>query len=99
MIDSNGAHLILKERLRQLNVEGWTPEHDARHTAAELAMAAATYAIPAGRRQYALGEESPDMWPWEDGDWKPTPQNRVRELVKAGALLAAEIDRIQRERR
>jgi len=26
--------------------------------------------------------------------WKPTPDDRVRELVKAGALIAAEIDRL-----
>lgn len=30
----------------------------------------------------------------EPADWKPSPENRVKELVKAGALIAAEIDRI-----
>lgn len=37
----------------------------------------------------------PKLWPWEAEWWRPTP-NRVRELVKAGALIAAEIDRLQR---
>jgi hypothetical protein len=35
-------------------------------------------------------------WPWDKGWWKPTPDNRIRELEKAGALIAAEIDRLQR---
>jgi hypothetical protein len=30
------------------------------------------------------------------GDWKPSPDDRFRELVKAGALIAAEIDRLLR---
>jgi len=38
----------------------------------------------------------PCDWPWEPQSWKPTPNDRVRELVKAGALIAAEIDRLQR---
>ncbi|MEM5768085.1 MAG: hypothetical protein AAGU23_06610 [Bacillota bacterium] len=28
---------------------------------------------------------------------KPTPDDRIRELKKAGALIAAEIDRLQRK--
>jgi hypothetical protein len=35
------------------------------------------------------------FWPWSKHWWKPTPNDRVRELVKAGALIAAEIDRLQ----
>lgn len=34
-------------------------------------------------------------WPWRDEDWKPS-NDRVANLVKAGALIAAEIDRLQR---
>ena len=46
------------------------------------------------------------LWPWWESPhrgapfmnwWKPTPDNRIRELVKAGALIAAENDRLQRE--
>lgn len=39
---------------------------------------------------------APRLWPWAPEWWKPVPQDRVRELVKAGALIAAEIDRLQR---
>lgn len=36
----------------------------------------------------------PSLWPWGKEEWKPTPRDRVRELIKAGALIAAEIDRL-----
>jgi hypothetical protein len=38
---------------------------------------------------------TPRLWPFGDG-WKPSPDNRIRELAKAGALIAAEIDRLER---
>ncbi len=39
--------------------------------------------------------EVPNFWPWDMASWKPTPNDRIRELTKAGALIAAEIDRLQ----
>lgn len=88
-----GVDLITDERQRQITAEGWTPEHDAVHTDGSIAMAAACYALPDNeRRKYQLS------WPqsWGNNWWKPTPNDRVKELVKAGALIAAEIDRIRR---
>lgn len=41
----------------------------------------------------------PEGWPWAPSDWRPTRADRIRELVKAGSLLAAEIDRLCREER
>jgi hypothetical protein len=35
------------------------------------------------------------FWPWDQDWWKPSP-DPIRNLVKAGALIAAEIDRLQR---
>lgn len=85
----NGIELIAKERQRQIDVEGWTPAHDAEHSNEELSKAAACYALPESVRFYV------SLWPWDASSFKPTPNDRVRELVKAGALIAAEIDRIQ----
>jgi hypothetical protein len=79
----SGVDLIAAERARQVSAEGWTAEHDDGHTHGELAAAAAAYAWP-----YA-----PALWPWGDG-FKPT--SRERDLVRAGALIAAEIDRLRR---
>jgi hypothetical protein len=91
-----GIELIADERQRQLNVEGWTPEHDDEHDCDQLAIAAALYALPETERANRKGIASPSGWPWEDEYWKPTPDDRIKELVKAGALVAAEIDRLLR---
>lgn len=91
--DDHGAlTLIAAERRRQIEQEGWTPEHDDEHDSGQLASAASVYA--ATLRD--CGSGVPVGWPWGHGWWKPTPDNRVRELVKAGALIVAEIERIQR---
>ena len=88
-----GIELIADERQRQISEEWWTPEHDDEHRAGQLAAAAAVYAIPRAQRQRFLIF---GYWPWKESWYKPTPNDRVRELVKAGALIAAEIDRLQR---
>lgn len=94
-----GIELIAQERERQISKEGWTAEHDAEHAEGELAVAAACYAIPGDDRELIdrgrLAGIVPSAWPWDSAWWKPGP-TRVRELVKAGALIAAEIDRLQR---
>lgn len=108
-----GIEQIAMERLRQINQEGWTPEHDDEHTDGSLALVAICYATPIpifqreGDEQYfAFVDPWPDSW---DSAWdkrpfdryhgklrEPTPDERIRMLVKAGALIAAEIDRLQR---
>jgi hypothetical protein len=92
----SGAERIVNERQRQIYIEGWTPEHDAEHFEQELARAAACYAKPHAYRGAGGGNSiaAPLDWPWEAHWWKPTPGDRIRELVKAGALIAAEIDRL-----
>lgn len=98
----SGVELIAAERERQVSAEGWTPEHDDTHTHGEMLRAGMSYA-EAARRQVLGGSENhvkrlPDVWPldWDDTKfWKPSP-DPIRNLVKAGALIAAEIDRLQR---
>lgn len=108
-----GLMLIETERRRQIEVEGWTLEHDDEHVAGEMAIAAACYATPVllyERIERANVVSYADPWPWDD-QWDKRPQDgnvilpngneatteRVRQLVKAGALIAAEIDRQLRE--
>lgn len=91
-----GIELIAEERKRQIESEGWTPEHDAQHNKGEIINAAACYLEQGGAVQYG-GKPHPmilSLWPWGYKWWKPS-QDPVRNLVKAGALIAAEIDRIQ----
>lgn len=93
---SKAINDVLAERKRQQQVEGWTPEHDDEHRAGDLARAGATYAMAAGIA--AGGDTSalpaPYDWPWEPQCWKPT--NSRRDLIKAAALLIAEIERLDR---
>lgn len=93
-----GAQLIADERKRQVKQEGWTAEHDDSHDQQELAAAATMYASPYPIKAKSLitGRYEADVWPWDEDSYKPSAGDRIRELVKAGALIAAEIDRLQR---
>lgn len=93
----SGADLIYLERKRQIEEEGYTPKHDNQHNTGNLAHAASAYAsAELYRRTTSEGfDNTPAMWPFEIKYWKPSPEDRVKELTKAGALIAAEIDRLK----
>jgi hypothetical protein len=82
-----GAARIAHERARQQIEEGYGQTHDDDHEGGELAYAAAAYAIRDG-----------NLYPpsWSPDHWKP--EDDIRNLEKAGALIAAEIDRLLRVR-
>lgn len=82
---------VLAERRRQIEAEGWTPEHDDAHDKGELAAAASCYAFSAVKSPYHLNNQ---IWPWSSEWWKPADSRR--NLVKAGALIIAEIERLDR---
>lgn len=109
-----GAEMIAAERQRQIDAEGWTPEHDDEHTGDELAWAAVCYSAPEvvfrkNEEQQITGGYGgdpqdvtnrvtfDDPWPWDE-DWdKRQEHDRLRQLAIAGALIAAEIDRLKRK--
>jgi hypothetical protein len=84
---------IEAERKRQIGAEGWTPEHDDEHKGGQLAGAAACYAIH-DIKHWAVGMAIQNLWPWSRQWLKPT-DNR-RNLIKAAALIVAEIERSDR---
>lgn len=91
----SGIERIAAERERQTSVEGWTPAHDDEHDFGSLISAAVAYAeYSRGLMRYESGT-APYNWPWEPEWWKPS-DDPIRNLEKAGALIAAEIDRLQR---
>lgn len=94
----NGVELIWKERQRQVGQEGWTQEHDDEHDGGELTSAGVAYALVALEQVSGIehwGESRHvQFWPWDMPFWKPS-DDPIRNLVKAGALIAAEIDRLQ----
>lgn len=96
-----GIELIAEERQRQIEIEGWTIAHDKQeHDDEDLAQAAACCARPWYSRNMQ-DNGLPERWPWDKKWWKPAKEpklpgfaGRIRELQKAGALIAAEIDRL-----
>ena len=97
-MSKTGIQFIENERKRQIEIEGWTAEHDKQHDDGQLARAAACYAFaPFLKDDIRDGYKLPlGMWPeyWLAKYWKPVPEDRIKELAKAGALIAAEIDRL-----
>lgn len=104
---TDAARDMLAERRRQVEAEGWTPKHDDEHDKGEMARAAACYALHAGScfawRADAYQSAKPhegnpaaqdSLWPWDMQWWKPTTPRR--DLVKAGALILAELERLDR---
>ena len=90
---TKAAQDVLAERERQTSAEGWSHDHDDDYDCGELADAAACYASP----YWLVGksiDEPPHNWPWDASWWKPrTPRE---DLVRAGALILAEIERLDR---
>lgn len=96
----SGIERITAERQRHIEKEDWTSEHDDNHIRGELSAAAACYADIAAIQESNMMRKYPDgkplRWPWEEKWWKPS-DDPIRNLEKAGALIAAEIDRLERE--
>src|SRR5437879_3248415 len=83
----------IAERRRQVDVEGWSLDHDDAHGAGDLALAGACYAESAGMERTRV----PSNWPWNDEWWKPAGFRR--DLVRAAALIIAEGEKFDRNRR
>lgn len=84
---------IAAERKRQIEQEGWTPSHDDEHTDGSLAKAAGVYALGAGHGD--VGAPIFQFWPWSN-DWFKWKGGPRRMLIKAAALIVAEIERLDR---
>lgn len=102
----SGTDLIAAERQRQIEKLGYDASHDNQYEQrpGTLTMAAICYATIAASapevRDMLRGQGKPMYFPWDEQHWKPGDDNsdaaRIRELTKAGALIAAEIDRLTR---
>lgn len=92
-VEGQAARDVLAERERQKSVEGWTPEHDDRHTFGQLARAASVYAAGGGLFKITALQTPMQVWPYQ---WEYKPADERRNLVKAGALIIAEIERLDR---
>lgn len=98
-----GTDLITQERLGQIHREHYLGGDDDRWTAGQLALAAVNYASPVPVQVAMNGEGDNVSGGWQDA-WqfsscanKKGKHCRLKQLAIAGALIAAEIDRLQRE--
>ncbi|MGJ4893748.1 DUF7220 family protein [Bradyrhizobium oligotrophicum] len=83
----------IAERFRQIEQEGFSIEHDDRYPPGELGRAGAMYALYAG----TSSTTPPHDWPWPGEWWKPA--GRRRDLVRAFALIVAEGEKFDRDRK
>jgi hypothetical protein len=87
MENEKGFDLILQERRRQIEVEGWTSDHDDNHESGEIGRAGACY-------ETAALHDNPKIshtWPWATEWWKP--KDKLKNLTRAGALFLAESEK------
>ena len=101
-----GLNIIAKERYRQLTVKHYDADHDAEHRDGDLAIAGAIYAMPEPARLFVVQSVvngiprlAPLLWPFALSEYKPSRDDRIKELAKAGALIAAEIDRLAAQKK
>jgi len=89
----SGVLYIANERYRQILEKGYDAANDDKQTDGKMAFAAITYAMPENCRK----ELADVFWPWDKKDFHPS-HDQLKNLIKAGALIAAEIDRRLRQR-
>lgn len=95
---------VIAERFRQIESKGWSRPHDDQHSKGEIALAAGAYAVHAAallNPGSSLQHLSELLWPWPPSGWKPASPSYDerpcrRDLVRAAALIVAEIERLDR---
>lgn len=87
---SPSAVAVVNERQRQVTQKRYTTDRDDQYTGGELALAAASYALAAVGRL----DEAKQVWPW--GEYPIKAKSPVAGLVKSGALVIAELERLAR---
>lgn len=87
---TKGVKEIAEERRRQIEDLGYTREHDRNHQGAELIRAALSYLAAA---DFGDNPPLPFDWPFDPKSWRP--EDRRNNLIRAGALIAAELDRME----
>ncbi|HCT5932242.1 TPA: hypothetical protein OT246_002426 [Klebsiella pneumoniae] len=85
---TKAIHDVIAERQRQQTVKGFSTEQDDTYVGFQLSAAAICYIEPM---------EAENYWPadWYDDSFKPTDTRR--NLIKAAALIIAEIEHLDRQ--
>ncbi len=86
------ARMIHEERYRQQTEEGYTPAHDDEHAEGQLALLAAAYALSSRGEDHDKGLRTLSSFLFDCG-WTFEPKDPISDLVRAGALILAELER------
>jgi hypothetical protein len=81
---------IVNERMRQVEAKGYAPDQDNLYIQRELLDGARAYLLSADHDRDA----GSFVWPWPMEHFKPGAPRR--DLIKAAALIVAEIERLDR---
>lgn len=101
---SKAINDVLAERERQKNIKGYSTDHDDAYEQNELVRAASGYVDHVVGRSWVFedfgpeayqDDDAPEFWPWADGFWNP--KSPREDLVRATAILIAEIERLDRK--
>ncbi|MEY7696514.1 hypothetical protein [Klebsiella quasipneumoniae] len=85
---TKAIHDVIAEHQRQQTVKGFSTEQDDTYVGFQLSAAAICYIEPMEAENYWPGD-------WYDDSFKPTDTRR--NLIKAAALIIAEIERLDRQ--
>lgn len=93
---NTGIEIIAKERQRQIDYVGPKPETHCKVDDCELRKAALSYAFVHihFKTQSEKNSTPPVLFPFDKKFWNPNKLDDIKNLAKAGAYIAAEIDRL-----
>lgn len=97
MPELTALDLVGAELGRIRNVKGFSEDRDDLYVGQELVWASIAYLTPGDERHDHGG--GPEVWPWSEGSFKPSPDDRKKELTKGIALAVCELDRLIRAER
>lgn len=90
----------IDQRRQKQIAKGYNAAHDDQHTKGEIALGAAAYCEAAGRADVysvRIGRASafPLCWPWKPSEFRS--EGPRENLLKAAAMIVAEIERLDRK--
>ena len=98
-LKKTGIELIAEEQQRVREQEGFTLESDKQYKNNELVKGAISYLrTPMYNVHIQTGQLAPMEFPFKQEWWKPSPDDRIKELIKAGQMIASEIDKLRLEK-
>ena len=89
----NALEAIIQERIRQTLAEGYTPAHDDEHTDGQMALLAAAYALSSRPKENQYHYRHALINELAGYGWEIKRKDPISDLVRAGALILAELER------